>query len=128
MVLCGKGPEEEKIRSLIKEYRLENNVSLVGEKNHSEVLDLMNQCKLFLHPSSYEGFGIVCLEALAAGAPVISFCQPMKTPVKKWHIVNSPAEMKEKVVSILRSAPDYTPVHPYQIDDTARNIMKLFSL
>jgi len=40
---------------------------------HPELLEWMQRGKVFLHPSSYEGFGIVCIEALCSGAEVISF-------------------------------------------------------
>jgi hypothetical protein len=71
---------------------------------------------------------MVCLEALAAGAEVISFCRPMKEDIKKWHTVYSTIAMTEKAISLLSSTPDYTPVLPYPIGETTRKIMKLFDL
>jgi glycosyltransferase involved in cell wall biosynthesis len=128
MVLCGKGPEEEKLRSLVSQYRLENNVTLAGERTHGETLSLMQQSRLFLHPSSYEGFSGACLEALAAGAQVISFHQPMREPISKWHLVNSVEEMKEKTATLLKEEPDLRPVCTYTADASARKVLSLFGL
>jgi len=84
-VIAGKGPEKEKLELLITKLKLENNVTLSGELPYHEVLKLMQRTKVFLHPSSYEGFGCVCLEALYGGAKVISFCKPMKNEIEHWH-------------------------------------------
>src|SRR6185295_12039608 len=67
-LLVGKGPEKEKLQSLISKFKLESGVTMTGEFPYNEVLKLMQRAKVFLHPSSYEGFGCVCLEALGAGA------------------------------------------------------------
>jgi glycosyltransferase involved in cell wall biosynthesis len=128
MIICGKGPEEERIKALITENGLSENIALVGEKKHEEVLALMKRSRILLHPSSYEGFGMVCLEALAAGAEVISFCKPMNENIKKWYTVYSTKAMTEKTISLLTSTPDYTPVLPYPIEETTKKIMKLFDL
>ena len=53
----------------------------------------MQRTKIFLHTSSYEGFSGACLEALYAGAHVISFCEPMKQKIDHWHIVKDEKEM-----------------------------------
>ena len=52
---------------------------------------------------SYEGFGVVCIEALQAGCQVISFTQPMKKNIPNWQIVSDKQEMIGKAVSVLKS-------------------------
>ncbi len=128
MIVCGKGPEENKIRSAILEQGLSANISLVGEKKHTELLALMKRSKVFLHPSQFEGFSGVCLEARAAGTPVISFHQPMYQDIPGWHIVDNIETMTKKTIDLLQSEPGYTPVHPFTITETTHKIMKLFGL
>lgn len=48
-----------------------NNVVLLGYVSDGEVKALYENCKAFIFPSYYEGFGIPPLEALSCGAPVI---------------------------------------------------------
>jgi glycosyltransferase involved in cell wall biosynthesis len=127
VVLCGGGPEEKKLREIICHYRLEKNISLKGNTEHKQVLHLMQKTKIFLHTSSYEGFGIVCLEALYASAHVISFVKPMNRSIQNWHIVFSKEEMIKKALQLLNDSPtSYTRVLPYSVDDSAKAIMKLF--
>ncbi len=125
--LLGNGAEEYRLKELVKKFDLENSLSFGGKKPNSEVLHLMQRTKIFLHTSSYEGFGAVALEALYAGAQVISFCQPMNEPIAHWHIVQTRTEMIEKAFQILQSKQiDYTPVLPYEIHEIARKIIGLF--
>jgi len=126
-VICGKGPEKEKLFVLIKEQQLENNVSLLGEIAHTEVLALMQRSKIFLHPSIYEGFGTVLLEALYAGAHVVSFVKPMNEAFKHHHIVNTTEEMSNKILELLQNETlDHEPVMTFSATGIVEKMMKLF--
>ncbi|HEY2727181.1 MAG TPA: glycosyltransferase [Parafilimonas sp.] len=127
-VLCGDGEEENNIKNQVQNLGLENNIALVGSVNHRNVLQTMQRAKILLHPSSYEGFGTVCVEALYAGAHVISFVQPMKQQIKNWHIVKSIEEMYSKTFELLQN-PDtnYERVLFYTMNDAARDVLKIFN-
>jgi glycosyltransferase involved in cell wall biosynthesis len=126
-VICGKGPELETLSKMIKNLHLENNMVLVGELSHTSVLELMKRTKIFVHSSAYEGFGVVCLEALHAGAQVVSFVRPMDANIKNWHFAHIQDGLLKVVKGLLENpVPDYSPVSPYLINDTTRAIMKLF--
>ena len=71
MLLIGKGPEEESLKELAKQYGFsENEVQFLGER--SDVNKLMNVFDVVLFPSKNEGLGIALLEAQANGLPVIA--------------------------------------------------------
>ncbi len=126
-VICGEGTERPKLEELIKQMGLENTVSLTGLIPHSEVLQWMQRTKVFLHPSLYEGFGAVCIEALYAGAHVISFCDPMETTIQRWTIAKSSEEMTKKTLEILsKDNINHDPVLLYSMSDTAKAVMNLF--
>ncbi len=126
--ICGDGPERKRLLLLIEKYGLEETIILTGELSHKEVLQLMQQTKIFLHPSSYEGFGLVCLEALAAGARVVSFIRPMQETIKNWTIVSSKEEMISKTVILLDEEITAKNVIPYSIEKSAEEILHSFSL
>ncbi|HDN73473.1 MAG TPA: glycosyltransferase, partial [Archaeoglobus sp.] len=72
-IIIGDGPEKEKLMKLAKELRVEENVKFVGFlENHDDVIAYMKSSKVFVLPSTREGFGIVALEANACGLPVIT--------------------------------------------------------
>jgi len=125
--LCGKGPEADKLKRLIMERQLQMNIKLEGELPHSEILLYMKRARVFLHTSVYEGFSAVCLEALYAGTPVISFCKPMNEDIPNWHIVNSVEEMAAKALEVLddRDLENNTGL-PFPMKDSAKKILQLF--
>lgn len=126
-VIAGKGQQSETLGKKIREGNLENNIILNGEMEHQNLLILMQQSKVFLHPSSYEGFSMVCLEALYAGCNVVSFCKPMNEDFKHWHIVKTEEEMIKKTLQILSCpALESQSVMPYSINKTAKCIIQLF--
>lgn len=75
-VLCkivGEGPERPKIENLIKRLGLTRNIKIIDPLNsHVDLYSLMKASKMLVLPSVREGFGLVILEANAAGIPVIT--------------------------------------------------------
>jgi glycosyltransferase involved in cell wall biosynthesis len=66
-----KGPETEKLNSLIANFNLEANVKFLSAINDNELGWLYQNCKLFVIPSSTEGFCFPLLEALHFGNRVV---------------------------------------------------------
>ena len=126
-VLAGAGHEEHTLQQLIIELGLQENIRMTGELPHHELLQLMQRTKIFLHPSSYEGFSGVCMEALYAGAQVVSFCRAMNEEIPHWHIVNSKDEMRSKAIEILNDTTiEFSRVSPYDLDESVHRMMELY--
>jgi glycosyltransferase involved in cell wall biosynthesis len=70
MVLLGEGEERAKIEHRIVELGLGEHISLKG--NVENVEDFYRESDLYIHSATYEPFGLVLLEAMASGLPVIS--------------------------------------------------------
>ena len=123
---CGSGEDEGNIKALVRKLNLSEALSLLGVVQHSEVLRLMQGSKILLHPSSYEGFSTVCLEALYAGAHVISFVKPMNHDIKNWHIVKTKEEMVSKAADLLQKTDlSHERVMLFSIEDSAKKFMQL---
>jgi glycosyltransferase involved in cell wall biosynthesis len=71
-LIVGKGDDVGRIKQLIAERHLERVVTLCGYVAAEDLIDYYNLCDVFVMPSTGEGFGIVFLEALACGKPVIA--------------------------------------------------------
>ncbi|MEP6846606.1 MAG: glycosyltransferase [Panacibacter sp.] len=126
-IISGEGPERKNLQNLIKRYGLQDNILLPGEKPHSEVLQLMQRSKILLHPSAYEGLGAVCIEALYAGAHVVSFCKPFHKKKFHWHTVETTDEMlREAGIILLNNNTDFSSVMVNDVKTSAISIMKLF--
>lgn len=70
--IVGDGSYSVKLKSLCHEYGIESQVIFLGEKSPGEVAELLLHHDALVHPSFIESFGIVVLEALAAGIPVVA--------------------------------------------------------
>jgi len=127
-MLIGDGPERIKLQGLITTMGLQTNVSLTGELPHPEVLQWMSRSKTLLHTSSYEGFGVVCIEALHAGAQVVSFVKPMNAEIQNWPIANDKEDMIHKTMEVLKNPNvEYIPSTPFLIENSVKKMMELFS-
>lgn len=72
-IIVGDGPELNNLKALTKKLNLQKNIIFKGFiQKHEDVLSLIKSSKVFVLPSTREGFGIVVLEANACGVPVIT--------------------------------------------------------
>lgn len=76
LVIAGTGPDEQKIEHLIASLGLADSVDLVGWVSGEHKRSLVRSARLVVVPSRHETFGLVAVEALAAGTPVIIFDIP----------------------------------------------------
>lgn len=72
LLLIGKGPYRARLCQRIAELSLTEEVILTGEVPNEEIKEYCLACDLFLFPSRSETQGIVLLEAMAAGTPVLA--------------------------------------------------------
>lgn len=70
-LIVGKGDDRPRLEQLIAANQLQDCVTLAGFVPDKELADYYNLCDVFAMPSKLEGFGIVFLEAMAAGKPVL---------------------------------------------------------
>ena len=74
LYFIGNGEKVELIKQKIKEYKLENDVILLGQIENP--YPFFKNAKLFVHTGKYEGLPTVLLESLALGTPVVAYDCP----------------------------------------------------
>lgn len=72
LIIRGDGPEYDSLFSLVTELQLENRVQFIGKISREEMKALFNKSSVYVQPSRFETFGVVFIEALACGLPVIA--------------------------------------------------------
>lgn len=72
LTIIGDGPRMGELKVLISELGIENCVELTGTLSREEMLPKMSSSNVFVLPSKSETFGVVYIEAMALGLPVIA--------------------------------------------------------
>lgn len=67
--ICGKGPEEEKLKKIAKDLGVEHQIHFLGYR--TDIKELLKAADIFLFTSKQEGLARSLLEAMASGLPCI---------------------------------------------------------
>lgn len=69
-ILCGKGPEKERLNKIIKQYGLNSQIKMLGFRQ--DIPELLSSSDCFIFPSKREGLSVAVMEAMAVGLPIIA--------------------------------------------------------
>ncbi|MGW6336382.1 glycosyltransferase family 4 protein [Nocardia rhamnosiphila] len=72
LTVAGVGTQFEWLRQLARTHRVARAVHFAGQLDHAELLGWLHGADAIVLPSRYEPFGIVALEAAAAGTPLVT--------------------------------------------------------
>jgi glycosyltransferase involved in cell wall biosynthesis len=72
LLIVGDGPERPTLERLVSDRCLTERVTFAGQQPSNQVRLWLQQAKLFVLPSVEEGLGVVLLEALACGVPIVA--------------------------------------------------------
>jgi len=73
LLVVGTGPAEPQLRQLAGELGCADRVHFLGHVEETEKFRVLRMCDLYVSTSQHEGFGLVFLEAMACGLPVICY-------------------------------------------------------
>ena len=105
--IIGDGPEEEKLKYLVYELDLINNIIFTGKISQKEILIYFKKSHFYLQYSLQEGFCNAVLEAQSMGVlPIVSNAEGLSENVLNnktgWVIQkNSPKLLAEKIVEVI---------------------------
>jgi glycosyltransferase involved in cell wall biosynthesis len=110
-VILGDGPETELTRSRIRELGLDDVIELRGRVPTEEVRAAMSAAACVVHPSEREGYGLVVLESVSLGTPVVLVDGPenaateLVEPGVNGVLAHSadPQELARAVVGVIRA-------------------------
>ncbi len=76
LLIAGTGPDEDRLRAAVQEAGLSERVQLLGWLSGERKFKTISEARLVVVPSRHETFGLVAIDALASGTPVIAFDIP----------------------------------------------------
>jgi glycosyltransferase involved in cell wall biosynthesis len=100
--IVGGGPEARRLRRIWRERHLEDTVTWLGDISQYELAHEYQRCHVFCLPSVQEGFGIVFLEAMAAGKPIIATRAAAVPEVAPFAVLAEPDDTESLAEAIRR--------------------------
>ena len=107
--IYGTGPDEEKLKILVKKIGVEKRIFFKGFVSHEELPEKLKEADIFIRASRSEGMGNSFIEAMAAGLPVVAtevggipdFLTHEKTGL--FVDVDSPESIVEQVTKLIEN-------------------------
>ncbi len=103
--LIGYGAMERYLQRLSSELDLTDNVEFLGIRSPTEIVEYLNRCTVFVHPSLSEGFPSSVLEAMACQRPVVVTrgigLEPIVSSAGLYNERGDPGSIAEKILAIL---------------------------
>jgi 1,2-diacylglycerol 3-alpha-glucosyltransferase len=127
--IVGEGNEKENIEKTILKYGLEKQIILFGQLAYENVIEKMEESKILLHTSEFEGQSLVITEALAAGAYIV--CYPVgivwNKKIKKVRTGLTMKDLEQHIRDILsEEKPDYSQEILALNDETCSEYVKIY--
>jgi glycosyltransferase involved in cell wall biosynthesis len=106
--IVGDGPQRPQLAALVRALGLEDRVRFWGSLSRAEVLRILADCHVLVHPSLHDSGGWVCLEAMAAGRPVIclDLGGPGEQVTDETGVKIAPHHPKQAVADLARAMTD----------------------
>jgi len=81
LILVGKGPLQRMLQLQSTIYNLQSNVQFLDRISEEDKINLLAKSHIHVLPSAVEGFGLVTMEALSAGTPVVNADIPISREI-----------------------------------------------
>lgn len=136
-ILCGKGDQLERLKNIVADYQLEENVHFLGYR--TDVVDICSQADVYVMPSFREGLPVASLEAMYCGLPLVTsnirglvdvmedgvsgyLCNPVdvRAFTQSIRILKADMELRKKMAKN-----NQRKVIPYCIENTKKEVLKL---
>ena len=105
LYLVGDGERRNVLESLVHDLNLESRVHFLGVRN--DVEKIYKSCDIFILSSHWEGFGLVVIEAMASGLPVIaSNVNGLAQVVDRYGLLFEPGNHEQLATKIIELMQD----------------------
>ncbi len=125
-VLIGDGPDRPQLVEKIRPAGLAGQVEVKGALPRKEVLQYMQRSRVLLHPSTYESFGFVLLEALAQRMYVVSRPVGMAASSSQWWLGENRAELAAGLIRALQRLVLPPATYPHPLRRTLALYLKVY--
>ena len=128
LVIIGDGPQREALEKLVDELDLRDKVEFTGRLERSDIRTIFSKSDCFVLMSRNETFGVVYIEAIASGLPVIATrCGGPESFVNKENgklvDVDSVDQLVDAMKKMLTTKYDANKLRQFCLDNFAPNVV-----
>ncbi len=122
-IVGGSPNDVEKYRKRVEANKVSRIIRFHGKKSRTDIANFMRNCDFFVLPSLKESFGVVLIEAMACGKPVIAtYCGgPEEIVTQRTGILIPPANTEALIDAINYMLDNYHKYDPLHISKYARD-------
>jgi glycosyltransferase involved in cell wall biosynthesis len=127
--IIGEGSQRQQLEQQIESSGLINRIRLYGRMEYDMVIQKMEESRILLHTSVFEGQGLVLTEAMAAGAYAVCYPVGIAWDLKsdKLRTGTTPEELVHHVLEVLSiEFPDHSPVNFWSIEETCKEYVESY--
>jgi glycosyltransferase involved in cell wall biosynthesis len=73
LLIIGSGPQELSLKKFCADRNLQDRISFLGQVEENEKFKILKMCDAYVSTSQHEGFGLVFLEAMSCGLPIVCY-------------------------------------------------------
>jgi glycosyltransferase involved in cell wall biosynthesis len=73
LLIVGSGPQEHRLKEEARRRQLDDRILFLGRIEESEKFRILRMSDIYVSSSQHEGFGLVFLEAMASGLPIVCY-------------------------------------------------------
>ena len=124
--IIGDGSERKNLDDFVRDEKLELQVHIVGKKNRNEIKFEMQQADCFVLSSYHETFGVVLIEAMSCGLPVLSTKSGGPESIiknSKLGILCDFKDLEKEMLKIIKTNYDSDYIRKYIIDNFSEKII-----
>ena len=111
VTLVGEGPERSALEALRTSLGLQERLEFTGALSYAQTQERMAMAKILLHPSAYESFGMVFIEAQQHGLAIASRNVGIANRSKNWAIEQTVERLTKACAEFLRGDNQVKPHH-----------------
>jgi len=115
--IIGIGDQLKSLKKKVKDYKLSNKILFKGERSRIDIIEEFNQSHAFVYASSFETFGVIFVESMSMGKPIVALdCGSAREIISELSgIIVEKKSAKDMSNSMEKLYNNYSNYNPYSI-------------
>lgn len=125
LIIVGEGPQKKEFKSLARKLKVSDRILFVGKVEHKKIGNFYNIANLFVFPSLSETQGVILLEALQFGLPIVAVDSPVNA---EWVIPAVGRLSQNDPKSFANTIKKVSKLNKKEVKNAARKLLASFTV